>query len=1615
MRNPLEVMASLRHRDGFLPAKSALLWLRHVIDAEASTRDMPRAVVTYDALLSDWQGVVASLGAGLGVSWPRRSAVADVEIDRFLATQLRHHVVSPERLAARSDVAEWVKEAHAALLKMSEAPEHAASMSKLDRIRAEFERASSAFGVALSEGEQELAKRDMENAQLRADSGALVQRLADVSDERQRHTAEAEDAAAELRKQLEGAHTAEQQRVAEQQAAVIAVLQSEGAEAQAGRAVAIEESQRAWAAHDVLKGKLDHAHAALSAERQRTAERADQITDLERVRDSAEGLRVAAMAEVGQLRAELGVHARIAAEQAVMISYLQAIEVRSQQEGVASKSRIDELEQSLSGEKAALRAAAAGTAERETEIARLRGELASSHTRNSKLASLLDEGMTRASRLEQDFQEAQRTAERLGESAATNAARAIELEAELAAATPRVAQLATSLGQAKGQLKAIERKVTWRLLSPFRWMTDGFEERANCRLIEGSGVFDRKWYIEKYPQTAALDPVLDYLQRGGFEGRDPSPLFDSDWYLEQNLEVRDSGVNPLVHFLRHGGREGRDPSPLFDSDWYLSTYADVGSSGTNPLVHYVNHGAAEGRDPSPDFNARWYLTEYRDVKAAGFNPLAHYLEYGAAEGRKPNPAASASLSPAGNGGVQRDSSTTNAACLPPTPLDRYATWLACNVPAAAAERTLRAALASRHGRLPRISVIMPVFNTPGDLLDRAISSVRKQIYDGWELCIADDASIDPAVAQSLLRWSSIDDRIRVVRRDRNGGIAAATNSAVSLAGGEFLAFLDHDDLLSPDALAEVAIHAADHPNTDIIYSDDDKIDTEGRRFDPQFKPDWSPTLLLSYMYLSHLLVVRRSLFEAIDGVREGFDGSQDYDLILRAAERARRVGHIPRVLYHWRVTPSSTASSGDAKPHSFVAGARAVADALARRGSNGTVSHPDWAKAGKVGMFATQFPDQGPRVSILIPTRNRLDLLEICVASLSRTTYRNFEIVIIDNESDDPATLAFLAVCGHRVVRISCPDGRFSFAHLNNAAARAVDSEFLLFLNNDTEVASPRWLSQMMGYARMSGVGAVGAKLMYRDGTVQHAGVVHGYHEGLPGHAFRSMPAREWGYLGYLRVAREWAAVTAACMLTPRALFLETGGFDETAFAVAYNDVDYCYRLSDGGYRCVVCPDAELVHEEGRSRGFADDPDEITAFRRRHGMRIDPYYSAHLSLDNEHFEIRPYRHPATGADGAVRVIAATHNLNHEGAPHTQFELIHGLYRQGLLKPTVISPQDGPLRADYEQVGIPVKIVTPLDTSSKAEFERGVDELARTFRELGPDVICASTLQTFWVIAGAHAAGIPAVWNVHESEPWQGYYEFLPPDVRTSAYRCFAYPYRVVFGSRATRRVWEPLNDHHNFTAIYNGLDIDRVRERAMGLDRRSARASLGLGDGEIAVTLLGTVCGRKGQLDLVRAIRLLPNSIASGLRVYIVGDRPNHYSFELHAEANSLAASSRVRLEIVPETGEPMIYLQASDIAVCSSRLECYPRVVMEKMHFGLPVITTPVFGIVDQVRENVNGLFYAPGDVDQLAAHLTRLITDAELRDRLGANGPRVLRSMPSLADTMRSFDRIFREARRG
>jgi GT2 family glycosyltransferase len=952
----------------------------------------------------------------------------------------------------------------------------------------------------------------------------------------------------------------------------------------------------------------------------------------------------------------------------------------------------------------------------------------------------------------------------------------------------------------------------------------------------------------------------------------------------------------------------------------------------------------------------------------------------------------------------------------PQAQDPYQSWLEVNKFTAQHAKLLHARLEATNSVLPRISIIMPVYDPNPKYLDLAIRSVIDQIYHNWELCIADDASTDEDVHATILHWQTTDSRIRVIKRSTNGNISIATNDAVELSTCEFLAFLDHDDLLAPDALAESALALAENPEADLLYSDDDKVDENGRRFAPQFKPDWSPELLLSYMYLSHLVIVRRSLFKSVGGMRPGFEGSQDYDFILRASEQARKkVIHLPYVLYHWRAVKGSTAISGNAKPSSFEAGRRAVQDALARRGIIVPVIQQDWAKRDGLGIYRPVFSDHGPSVTVVIPTKNQWKVLDRCLQSLKKTSYVSWKVLVIDNDSDEDESIRYLNSLSCDVIRISNPGTSFNFAYVNNRAACQTQTEYVLFLNNDTEVISPDWLSAMVGYGGLEGVGAVGARLIYPDQRVQHAGIVHGLYDGLAGPAFKLIPAWHPGYLARARVAQNTGAVTAACMLTPRQLFLKQGGFDEANFGVAYNDVDYCYRLTDAGYRCVVAGEAELVHHEGLSRGFDDDPREIAAFKRKYRKRIDRWYNPNLSLDDEQFAVRRVRLARGLSKTPVRAFMCAHNLNWEGAPFSQLEMTVALKEQGLIDPIVFTTLDGPIRSEYERQGIPVIISrSPLEgVSTRVEYERAISAFGEQIRQHGAEVLYANTLLGFWAIDAADHLGIPSVWNVRESEPWQTYYSFLGKEVAACALSCFSKPYRVIFVSNSTRRQNEVLNTSNNFTVIHNALNLGRLIEPCAGLTYVGARAALGIETEEVSIFLPGTVCERKGQKDLVLAAELLHRKGISNFKIFIVGDRSSLYSLELHQLITTLPAECGFRVKVAPETNNLSPYWLAADIFVCTSRLESYPRVTLEAMAFGLPIVTTGVYGIMEQVRPGRNAFIYEPGDVQSFAAHLEKLVLESELRKSFAQTSKAVLSCLTSFDDMVEAYGSVFKEAK--
>ncbi|MFP3565432.1 glycosyltransferase [Paraburkholderia sp. SIMBA_030] len=556
----------------------------------------------------------------------------------------------------------------------------------------------------------------------------------------------------------------------------------------------------------------------------------------------------------------------------------------------------------------------------------------------------------------------------------------------------------------------------------------------------------------------------------------------------------------------------------------------------------------------------------------------------------------------------------------------YHDWIERNDSITSTERVRAEAMQASFDRKPLISIVVPTYNSDERFLAEMIRSVRDQIYGNWELCVADDASPNPSVKQILKAAAAEDSRIKIVFRDVNGHISEASNSALAIASGEYVALLDHDDILPPHALFMVVHYINMHPTGRMFYSDEDKLTTDGKRTAPYFKSDWNPQMFLTQNMFSHLGVFETALIREAGGFRKGFEGSQDYDLTLRCVEIAGhdKVVHIPHVLYHWRIAPGSTASSGSEKPYALLAAIRALEEHLKRVHADATVEH----LFEEPGLLRVRYavPRPVPKVSLIIPTRDGVGLLRQCIDSIFlRTIYPDYEIIVVDNGSVKEETLSYFAEIGKKPnVRILRDDSPFNFSALNNRAAAIATGEYLCLLNNDIEVISPDWLNEMVGIASQPGNGAVGAALWYPNNTLQHGGVLIGL-GGIAGHMHHKMKRGHFGYFGRAVTAQNLSAVTAACLVIRKSIYDEVGGLDE-GLAVAFNDVDFCLRVREAGYRNVWTPYAQLYHHESATRGSDMDPDKYDRFvkevrwmenRWAGKLEYDPAYNPNLSLSTQ--------------------------------------------------------------------------------------------------------------------------------------------------------------------------------------------------------------------------------------------------------------------------------------------------------------------------------------------------------------------------------------------------------------
>ncbi len=527
---------------------------------------------------------------------------------------------------------------------------------------------------------------------------------------------------------------------------------------------------------------------------------------------------------------------------------------------------------------------------------------------------------------------------------------------------------------------------------------------------------------------------------------------------------------------------------------------------------------------------------------------------------------------------------------------------------------------------PKISIVVPMYNTDEKFFKELIESLENQTYTNWELCLADGSEIQN---ETLKQYYQKNEKIKYKFLNENKGISENTNIAIDMATGEYVGFLDHDDLLSQDALFEVIKVINENENVDFIYSDEDKIDENYERFEPYFKPDYSPETLACNNYITHFVVVKKELIDKVGKLNSEFNGAQDFDFVLRATNEAKKIIHISKILYHWRVHKSSTANVADAKPYAYEAGLKAVDAHLKRMGKKALVEDGQDIP----GIYKIKYEIKGnPKVSILIPNRDNINLLKTCIDSILKiTNYENYEIIVIENNSEKKETLEYYdEISKNEKVRIiNSGIKEFNYSAIINFGVRNVDGEFVLQLNNDTKVLNSDWLENMIGYAQNKEIGAVGARLYYGDKTIQHAGIIIGL-SGIAGNQLVNLPYGKHAYFGREAATRNVAAVTGACLLCKRELYEEVGFMDEEKFKVAFNDVDFCLKLLEKGYRNIYNPYCELMHYESKSRGYEYTEEQEKRFNQesenfkskwKKYIDYDPYYNVNFTRKTCNYDI----------------------------------------------------------------------------------------------------------------------------------------------------------------------------------------------------------------------------------------------------------------------------------------------------------------------------------------------------------------------------------------------------------
>jgi GT2 family glycosyltransferase len=891
------------------------------------------------------------------------------------------------------------------------------------------------------------------------------------------------------------------------------------------------------------------------------------------------------------------------------------------------------------------------------------------------------------------------------------------------------------------------------------------------------------------------------------------------------------------------------------------------------------------------------------------------------------------------------------------PAVRYASWIGEHEPNAHELEEQRRESAKWTAR-PQISLLVPVHNTVGGFLDKTLASVAAQTYESWELCIVDGGSTEPGTVEVLKKWEIREPRFRIEWLPKNLGIAENTNRALQMARGDFIACIDHDDPLAPFALYEVARAINEFPGADVFYSDEDRLSSEEKRHSPFFKPEWSPALLQSFMYLGHLTAYRRDLVGSVGGFRKEFDLSQDYDFALRATEIAREIRHIPRVLYHWREHAASGSLGG--KPNARASNLAALKDAMRRRNLPAEIIEYPTANRAQL-KIATW-----PRVSIIIPTDAR-ELAEACMSKLPHATrYPDWEIVLVTH-----STLAAALKASNRDARIRFVDydKPFNFSDKCNLGAKAATGKRFIFLNDDVEPMQADWIQNLIEPLENGEVGAVAPKMLYPTGTIQHAGLVTGV-RGLIGTAFHQRPADSTEHFNLAQSLRDVSALSAACLAMRRDDFFRAGGFDETNTPISHSDLDLCFKVRETGLRCVYTPFATLRHtghaslkaHDGKNRAGHRDKSSIYLLKRWAGYTMyDPYFPDNMRNWLFNDSPTPIRMSGTNqprpAETSADLLFISHDLSASGAPMMLLHAAQWCAQNGFFV-IVMSPSDGPLRGEFEAAGIPLILDPLVDTghSSLVKF-------ARNF-----DCVIANTVFSSAIVRALKKQNVPVMWWLHETMVGDHY-------LREDATLRLALPAVdvVVVPSTATAAVFQPFRDQPvkclpNAIPDLNGRGVRRRPEQSLRF------------------LLLGTVEPRKGQDVFVQALARLNPALQDGAEFQIAGRVMDPEFGEKVKAIGARSANLSIAEGLSHE--QALESLAHADVVVFPSRDEAMPTVTMlEAMSLGKAIISTTVGSVTEFLVDGKNALLVKPDAAGELADAIAKLIQQPQLADVLGQN----------------------------